>query len=243
MKPNLRTVAIALMLCVVAPKVGHSQVLISLLFGKQLNSGNMEFGLITGANVATMVGDPDDAKFTSSFKLGLFLDYKFSDHWAACMEANVNNSLGYRNISPAQSLFPIQDSILEGSNKSRRIIRTLQVPIYARYQFKNRFFIGAGGYLSYQHGTRDIINYTYNVTDLTIEQSFTKYVVGIDAGLVGAFGYQFARKDEANTKPGMSIRFKASYGLTNAFKESAGFSANHLWFSFDLAIPIVMSVL
>ena len=226
--------------CMMVPRTAQSQVLISILFGEQLNSGQMEFGLITGANVSTMTGI-DDAKILPTFKLGLFFDYKITENWIGSFEANVKNTVGYTNINPDESLFPIQDSILNGSNTTVRSFNSLQCPIFISYRFKNRLSIGAGGYLAYQHGTRDYIDYTFGNTDLTIEQSFTEFVNWLDAGLVGAVSYHFKRREETNY-PGISLRFKTSYGLTNAFKESAGFEAHHLWFSFDVAIPIIMSV-
>ncbi len=239
MKKHYLAIAFAALACFLVPKSGNSQVLISLLFGEQLNSGKMEFGLITGMNTSTVLG-AEDAKWLPTFKLGLFFDYNISDHWVGSFEANVRNTLGYVNFTPSETLFGVQDSIITSSNKTVRTINTLQCPIFINYRFKNRISIGAGGYLSYQHGTRDFIDYTYQSTSLTIEQSFTEFVNTFDAGLVGALGYHFKKRESGY--PGMSVRVKASYGLTDVYTESSGLSGNNFWLSFDLAIPIIMSV-
>ena len=239
MKKTFTAILIALLASVFVPKSANSQVIISLLFGEQLNSGKMEFGLITGFNASTLVG-LEDPKYLTKFKLGLFLDYNFSENWIGSFEANVKNTLGSTNILMEDALFPIQDSILESSGKTERRIAALQVPLYMNYRFKNGFSIGAGGYLSYQHGTRDVISYSFQNTDYTIEQSFTEHINKIDAGLVGALGYHLPNNKKGG--PGLSFRFKTSYGLTNVFKADAPVSAHNLWFSFDVAIPIIMSV-
>jgi hypothetical protein len=221
------------------PVVGNAQVLISILFGEQLNSGKMEFGLITGANVSTVTG-MEDAKPLPTFKLGLFLDYNFTENWIGSFEANVKNTVGYSNFTPAEALFQVQDSVIEGANRTTRSLNALQCPIYINYRFANRFSIGAGGYLSWQHGTRDLIDYTFQNTDLTIEQSFSGFIHRIDAGVVGALGYHFKKRESGY--PGISLRIKASYGLRDVFNDQTTLSGNNLWFSFDVAIPIIISV-
>ena len=120
-----RLLTCLLIACLVLPVAGNSQVLISILFGEQLNNGKMEFGLITGANVST-VTNMEDARFLPTFKLGLFLDYNFNDHWFGTFEANVKSTLGYQNFTEAESLFPILDSIIQGSNhESKKTIKTI----------------------------------------------------------------------------------------------------------------------
>ena len=222
----------------IAP-IAKSQILISILFGEQLNSGKMEFGLITGLNTSTLVG-LEDPKYLKTLKLGLFLDYNFSKNWIGSFEANVKNTLGSTNVLVEDALFAIPDSILESGGRTQRKISALQVPIYMNYRLDNGFSIGLGGYLSYQHGTNDVVSYRYKNTDYTIEQSFTESIHKIDAGLVGALAYHLPKNK--NGGPGLSFRFKTSYGLTNVFKDEAPVSANNLWFSFDVAIPIIMSV-
>jgi hypothetical protein len=217
----------------------NGQVIISILFGEQLNSGKMEFGLITGANVSTITG-MEDAKPLPTFKLGLFLDYNIGKRWVGSFEANVKSTLGYVNFTESESLFPVQDSVIVGSNYTARTISVLQCPIYMNYKLTDQWSIGAGGYLSYQHGTRDFIDYTYKSTDLTIEQSFSGFINRIDAGVVGAVSYHFKKRESGY--PGIGLRFKTNYGLRDVFNEKTSLSGNNLWFSFDVTIPIIMSV-
>ena len=52
---------------------GHSQVLISLIFGDKLNSEHIEFGLEGGANFSNLQGVSSD--FKSNFNLGFYFDF------------------------------------------------------------------------------------------------------------------------------------------------------------------------
>lgn len=226
--------------CFMLPVTGHSQIIISILFGEQLNSGKMEFGLITGANVSTITG-MEDAKPLPTFKLGLFLDYNLGERWIGSFEANVKSTLGYTNFTSAEALFPVQDSVIQASNYTARTINVLQCPVFVSYKLTNQWAIGAGGYLSYQHGTRDFIDYTYKSADLTIQQSFTGFINRIDAGVVGALSYHFKKRESGY--PGIGLRFKTNYGFTDVYNDKSSLSGNNLWFSFDVTIPIIMSVL
>jgi hypothetical protein len=62
----------------------------------------------------------------------------------------------------------------------------------------------------------------------------------IDTGVVGALSYHFKKRESGY--PGIGLRFKTSYGLTDVFNDKTELSGNNLWFSFDVAIPIIMSV-
>ena len=51
----------------------HSQVIISLLFGDELNSDKVKFGLDGGFNYSNLTGT-QGSKFLENFNLGLYFD-------------------------------------------------------------------------------------------------------------------------------------------------------------------------
>ncbi len=74
-----------------------SQVLIALVFGDKLNTPNIEFGLNVGANFTTLVNHPD-AKYTTGINLGLYFNFKLSDHFYLHPELMFMNQMGSRGI-------------------------------------------------------------------------------------------------------------------------------------------------
>ncbi len=58
----------------------QSQVLIALLLGDKLNSGNIEFGLDGGMSFSSITG-MDSRRNLNSFDLGFYFDIKIKDPW------------------------------------------------------------------------------------------------------------------------------------------------------------------
>ena len=82
-----------------AAPCGHAQVLVALLLGDKLNSGNIEFGLSTGLNVSQIDGleggEPSKAGY-----LGMYFDIKLSDRWYLHPEVSPKCVLGHANFLP-----------------------------------------------------------------------------------------------------------------------------------------------
>ncbi len=217
------------------PFSGNGQILISILFGEQLNSGKMEFGLVGGANIATMRG-LESPKYTSNFGLGLFLDYKFDDHWFLGFEANVKTTLGARSLEFEDLPYPLNDTIFQRAESSERKLELINLPVFINYRFNKGLSIGAGTYLSWLHGTRDIVDFKDGPYEATFERSFTGSTNRFDVGFVGVVGYQF------KGKLGMQIRGKVNYGVVDVFKGDAGVSANNIWYFIGVAVPVMINL-
>ena len=218
-----------------APAVSKSQILISILFGEQLNSGKMEFGLVGGLNYSKLPG-LEAPEFKRSFGLGLFLDYTFTDTWILAVEANVKKSLGSDNLQLADFPYPVNDTIVQESTKAYRNLNLINVPVLINYRFKNRLGIGAGFYASIVHGTRDYVQYSQKNWTSTFERSFTDQINRLDFGVSGMVHFHFLGN------PGIQLRGRINYGLTEVFKESSGLSSNNLWYSITVAVPIVIKL-
>ncbi len=217
------------------PFSGQGQVLISILFGEQLNSGKMEFGLVGGFNYSTMPG-LEDPQYKRSFGLGLFLDYKFNDHWIGMVETNVKTSIGSQNLKLPDFPYPTNDTIISASTNTQRNLEVIHVPVFISYRLTNRLGFGGGFYASILHGTRDVVLYKQGNYDMTFERSFTGFVNRMDFGLTGAVHFHFLGN------PGIQIRGKINYGLVDVFKGTAGVSSKNLWYSVAVAVPIMIKL-
>ena len=58
----------------------QSQVLIALLLGDKLNTGNIEFGLDGGFNYSSISGMDTNDKL-SEFNIGFYFDFKLKEKW------------------------------------------------------------------------------------------------------------------------------------------------------------------
>ena len=76
----------------------RSQVLIALIFGDKLNTPNIEFGLNVGANFTTMTNYPA-AKYKTGLNIGLYFNFKLTDHWYLHPELLFLNQMGSRGIN------------------------------------------------------------------------------------------------------------------------------------------------
>ena len=178
----------------------------------------------------------ESPEFKRSFGLGLFLDYKFSETWILAVEANVKTTLGSDNLQLADFPYPVNDTIVLESTKAYRNLNLINVPVLINYRFKNRLGIGAGIYASIVHGTRDYVQYTQKNWTSTFERSFTDQINRLDFGLSGMVHFHFLGN------PGIQLRGKVNYGLTEVFKSSSGLSSNNLWYSITVAVPIIIKL-
>ena len=81
----------------------QSQVLIALLLGDKLNSGNIEFGLDGGYNYSKVSGF-DANKKLSEFNLGFYFDIKMKENWYLNTGLLVKSTLGIDDEILAEGL-------------------------------------------------------------------------------------------------------------------------------------------
>ena len=77
----------------------HSQVVISLLFGDELNSDKVRFGLDGGINFSNLTGT-EGAKFLENFNLGLYFDIQLKEKsdWYVHTGVLLKSEMGARGI-------------------------------------------------------------------------------------------------------------------------------------------------
>lgn len=169
---------------------GHSQVLISLIFGKSLNSGKVEFGLDGGLTVSGIQG-LEGARNLNGFNLGFYFDIKLKNpSWMFNTGVLVRSPMGARGL-PVYSLDnPALDSIFQGGSVQRNL-RYFQVPLMLKYRFKSNIYVKAGTQLGLLNKASDVFNQTViSNNDLTYTVRNRSNYHPIDAGLVIGAGYR-----------------------------------------------------
>ena len=80
----------------------RSQILISILLGDKLNTGEIEFGLTGGYNRTNIIG-LDEAKGLNNFNMGFYFDFLLKKNWYLYTGVLVKSNMGASNI-PVYSL-------------------------------------------------------------------------------------------------------------------------------------------
>ena len=153
----------------------NSQVLISLLLGDKLNSEKLKFGLDGGVNWSNIT-NLDPSKYKAHFNLGFYFDFllKKNTRWYLHTGVLVKSTMGPQGLDP----YPIGNAELDplfAGGKISRKMSYFNVPILARYQFKNMIYIEAGPNLGLRYKAYDIFyadvkdkeDLTYNLKSVT----------------------------------------------------------------------------
>jgi len=212
---------IALIL-VTSVQMAHSQVLLSLIFGDNLQTEKLEFGLNGGFNLSTIRGI-EGAKGQNNWLLGFYFDIhpKLESPMHISTGVYVKSNVGARNIPldhPGNP--PINDSVYNGfvnaHGSVEKVINTFYVPLNLRYQTKSGLFFEAGGQAGLVFKTRDL--YQADVDGYTLHYDVKQKLRNnqtyrwIDAGVDGGIGFK------PKGKLGMKIGVWYYLGLVNIYK-------------------------
>jgi len=185
----------------------NAQVLISLIFGDELNSGNIEFGLDGGLNW-TSINGIDQAESLMGWNLGFYFDIKLSDPWLLNTGVVVKGNVGAENLTVYQLNNPELDNIfLDGGSVTRKL-NYFSVPIMIKYRFENNIYVKAGVQLGLMYNGYDTFIKSVNAEDdLQHEVNIKDQYHPLDAGLALGLGYRLMGGD------GMNIGFNYYYGF------------------------------
>ena len=192
------------------PQFGHSQVIISLLFGEALNSEKVEFGLAGGFNYSYF-RDNAEANALRNFNLGFYFHLLMKNKSYLSTGVMVKSSVG----ASGMSTYPIGDedfdNIYENGSLTTRI-NTFYVPILYHLRL-NRWYLEAGPMLGLRTKAYDIFQTKINDGDLEYRLNVSDQYTRLDAGFMGGFGYKFRKQTK-------SVSAGASYylGLVNVSK-------------------------
>ncbi|HSB92003.1 MAG TPA: porin family protein [Flavitalea sp.] len=177
---------------------GHSQVIISLIFGDKLNSDKIEFGLDGGVNWSTLHGLAG-ANSMAGFNLGFYFDFKLKDpNWMVNTGVIVKSPMGAEGL-PVYSLGDdALDSSFAGGSVKRKI-RYFNVPVMMKYQFRNNLYAKAGIQLGLRSKAFDeFLNTVKDDDDLKYKLKTRDDYHPLDAGLAFGLGYRLMKGNGMN---------------------------------------------
>lgn len=216
-----------MLFCCIAQSAS-SQVLIALVFGNKLNSGKMEFGLMTGPTL-TQISNID-SKLKPGLNLGLYFNINMSDRWVLHPEAIPKSAMGAKGIDFYSTGNIGLDTLMNGAS-IKRSIKAISVPLLVRYRIAGLLYAEAGPQIDLITNVKDIFKKEANDDELTytneIKDDYTRFAVGVAGGLV--------YKLKKNTSLAFGLRYFT--GLTDISKLQAGNQLSNGWL-FNVFIPI-----
>lgn len=190
----------------------HSQVLISLVFGDDLNSEFVEFGLEGGLNVST-ISNIEGADPSLGFNLGFYFDIisKKNPHWMLNSGVIVKSPMGAEKL-PVYSLNNAElDGLYQGGYVNREI-RYFNVPVLLKYKFDNNIFVKAGPQASLLANAFDEFNKEIDGEKVKYKHKIRDQVHVVDAGVFFGTGYRLMGGN------GMNLGIQYYLGLVPVMK-------------------------
>ena len=208
----------------------ESQVLISLLFGDNLNTGKIEFGLDGGMTLSDQTG-LSDSKMLNSWNLGFYFDIKLKNAWMLHTGVLVKSTMGADDI-PVYSLNNPELDNLYQNGSIQRNMSYFNVPILMKYNFKNRFYLEAGPQLGLLYKATDEFQNKIDGNELTYSKDVREEFHPLDAGVVGGVGYRILKGY------GMNIAIRYYYGFVDVLVNDSGDAVTNQSLYFNVGIPI-----
>lgn len=222
----------ALLCMTVSPKL-HSQIIISLLFGDELNSDKVKFGLDGGLNYSDLSG-VGESKFLENLNLGLYFDIllKENSHWYVHTGLLLKSEMGAKKIAVYSLDDPGLDSVFSGGNIERQL-RYINIPALVRYKLKKHLFFELGPMIGFMTKATDVFyNDVKKDEDLSYKNRVTDSYKWFDAGLEAGMGYQLMK--------GTGVNFGIRYyqGLMDVFRDNASDPARNKSLYLFVSIPV-----
>jgi hypothetical protein len=207
------------------------QVLISLLFGDKLNSGNVEFGLDGGINFMTLPGVNGSSSATG-LNLGFYFDIKTKSKYLIHTGVIVKSPMGASGITPYFLNDPNLDNAFDGGEVKRNL-RYFNVPFEIKRVFPNRFSVEGGIMLGLMNKAFDEFTQSVNKSDdLTYKLYNRNAYHPLDAGLIAGAGYRLMGGN------GMNLGIRYYYGLVDITIDDSGDNVYNRSLYLTVGIPI-----
>jgi len=222
-----------ILLAVTATHVtGRGQVLISLVLGDKLNSGQVEFGLDGGVGLVDIRGlHPSSSNAT--FNLGFYFDIKLKKApWLLHTGVMVKSSMGAEDLAVYPLNNPDLDNIFSGGSVTRKL-SYFNVPIALKYKWNNNFFAEIGPMLSLRYKCKDeFIASATSKDDITYELKIKDRYHPLDAGIIAGVGYRLMKGH------GMNLAIRYYYGFVDVTIDDSTPGEYNSALYFAVGIPI-----
>jgi hypothetical protein len=190
------------------PQIGHSQVLISLLFGEKLNSDKIEFGLVGGFNRSYLMDIPE-ANGENNFNLGFYFHILMKNQSYLSTGVLVKSAVGATGMPTYLIGEEDFDNLYEDGTLTTQI-KYFHVPILFHQRFNNRWYLEGGFQLGLRSKAKDIFTTKVLDGDLEYITDVSDDYKRLDAGLLGGIAYKWKKQIKS-----VSTGINYYYGLMN----------------------------
>lgn len=226
MRPLLLTLVLS-----AVTSLSHGQVIISLLLGDKLNSGQVEFGLDGGVNYSWQTGTPY-GQALPTFNLGFYFDIKTRNPlWLIHTGVIVKSTLGANGLP----VYSLNNPDLDNTFANGSVERTLSyfnVPLFVKRKFGSSFYAEGGIMLGLLYQAEDLFKSGVQGGDATFTRSIRGDYRALDAGIAAGIGYRLMKGN------GMNIGVRAYQGFVNVLEINPGSSVRNQSLYFTIGIPI-----
>lgn len=210
---------------------GYGQVIISLLLGDKLNTGNIEFGLDGGVNYSWQTG-VSYARALPTFNLGFYFDIKTKHpKWLVHTGVIVKSTMGANGIP----VYLLNDPDLDNTFAGGSVERTLSyfnVPVFAKRKITDSFYAEGGIMLGLLYNAEDLFKADVQGGEATYTRDIRDQYRALDAGVAFGVGYRLMKGN------GMNLGIRGYQGLVNVLEYNPGTPVQNQSLYFTIGIPI-----
>lgn len=187
-----------------------SQLLMSLLFGEKLNSGDIEFGLEGGVNTESIT-NMESTNYRAAFNIGNYFYIRLKNDLWLDTGTLVKYEQGIGKLTHGD-LTTLGIEIHPEEGKYEQIIKSIIIPAQLMYRFKSSIYIEGGMQFSLTTKAYVEFNGVKEAQDIRIQEENIDDVNKINLGPVAGFGYQFKKGAQ------MTLGVKYYYSMLDVYK-------------------------
>jgi len=206
---------------VLNPKNANSQVLMSLIFGDDLNSEKNLFGLHMNESTHHL-SNYQPGKDLRSFSIGLFFSHRVNEKWMWNLEMLAKYKRGMKGL-PFYDLGDEElNNLFQGSTATKSI-KYLSVPFTIRYYTNEKFFLELGPQISMRMKAWDIFEVNEGSNKLEYKHDIRDEINRFDIGYVAGIGVMVG-KEHIN-----AVGIRHHQGFTDVIKDTSGNQHHSQW--------------
>jgi hypothetical protein len=146
--------------------------------------------------------------------------FKLKDQFHLYTGTLVKSNLGVAKLTPGDLSFLNAKTYPDFEGKYNQVTSTFLVPVFAKYDFKNNFYIEAGPQFGLMHKAYVEFNSDSEGIEAKVREFNTDKIHHLDARIGGGFGYTLFKGE------GISIGFKYYHGFVDVYKDKSGTKNN-----------------
>jgi hypothetical protein len=227
----VKKLAVFILMIAWATTLGHSQVLIALLFGDKLSSDKFQLGIALAGNWQNLTGYEDTSgRFSVGF--GIYGALKLSDKFTLQPELLFKDPRGAKGVPLTAFGNPDLDPLLENSTVTAKLAY-VSLPVLLKYNLTPHFSVGFGpqfGYLS--SAKNEYVAQVYAEEDLVFKDDIKDTLNAFDMALAFNLEYKLMKVR------GIQIGLRYYLGLTDIVKDNSGDSVKNSVIQINVGIPV-----